>query len=63
MVRESLIAYEIKACTHSLAISSEILCLPRHRSVNAYLRGQWSVDHGRLGQTVMITTGNKRQQH
>ena len=60
---KTFIADKIKACTHSLAISSEKLSLPRHNSVNAYLWDQWSVDHLRLGQTVMITTGNKKLQH
>ena len=55
----TLIADLIKPCIHSLAISCEKLSLPRHNSVNAYLWDQWSVDHLRLGQTVMITTGNK----
>ena len=59
----TLIADWIKLCIHSLAISSEKLSLSCHNSVNAYLWDQWSVDHLRLGQTVMITTGNKKQQH
>ena len=58
-----IVADKIKACTHSLVISSEKLSLPRHNSANAYLWDQWSVDYLRLGQTVMITTGNKKQQH
>ena len=33
----NFIAYKIKACTLSLAISREKLSLPHHNSVNAYL--------------------------
>ena len=63
LLEQVVIADWINPCIHSLAISSEKLSMPRHNSVNAYLWDQWSVGHLRLGQTVMITTGNKKQQH